>query len=180
MNSSSKTLPELSFLHSIFMVDETSPSGLKWKAYSKGRRKDLVAGSKTTNKSTGKTYWQVYVNKSCYYVHRIIYYLITSVDPGKCVIDHINGDGTMNSFENLRAISQQNNSLNHKLYKNNSSKFNGISYAKDRNKYQAYYYINRKQHHIGFYNTLDEAVKARNIYLEDQDDIDRLMPESLQ
>jgi hypothetical protein len=182
MNSKSKRLPKLNLLIELFSIDSASPSGLSWKTYSKGRRKDLCAGSKTFNKSTGKTYWQVYINKSAYYVHRIIYYLHTKKDPGKLIVDHINGDSTFNLIENLRAITQHENSINHKLYKSNKTKLTGICYSKAMTMYQAYVFRNGEQFHVGYFKTIDEAFKARLTYLSslnDEDDQRMLMPEEL-
>ena len=41
----------------------------------------------------------------------------------------------------------------------------GVSYKKDRRKWKAYRYINRKQIHVGYYDTEQEALEALNARL---------------
>ena len=183
MNNQTRALPELNLLKNLLLIDKQSPSGLRWKQYSKGKRKDLVAGSKTHNKHTGKTYWMVCIQQSSYMAHRIVYLICTEKDPVGKVIDHINGDSTFNSFENLRLVTQQENSCNHKLYKNNTCDFAGVSFNKSANKYVAYVYLNFKRIHLGYFDSLDDAIIARQQavkkYHMDEDDQQLLMPEHL-
>ena len=183
MNNKTRALPELNLLKDLLLVDDQSPSGLKWKEHSKGRRKDLVAGSKTHNKNTGKTYWTVCIQQSSYMAHRIVYLLCTETDPIGKVIDHINGDGTFNSFKNLRLVTQQENSCNHKLYKNNTCNFAGVSFNKLSNKYTAYIYLDFKRIHLGYFISLDDAIIARQQavkkYHMDEADTQALLPEDL-
>ena len=49
--------------------------------------------------------------------------------------------------------------------KNYSSKYKGVSYNKNKNKWQSYYYKNNKQIFVGTFNTEEEAYKALNEYL---------------
>jgi len=183
MNNQTRPLPELNFLKDLLLVDVQSPSGLRWKYYSKGRRKDLIAGSKTHNKRTGKTYWTICIKQSVYMAHRIVYLMCTEKDPVGKVIDHINGDSTFNSFKNLRLVTQQENCFNHKLYKNNTCNFTGVSFNKRSNKYTAYIYLNFKRIHLGYFDFLEDAIVARqkavNKYYMDEADTQMLLPDDL-
>jgi hypothetical protein len=183
MNNKTRLLPEFNLLKDLLLVDDQSPSGLKWKQYSKGRRKDLTAGSKTHNKRTGKTYWTVCIQQNSYMVHRIVYLMCTEKDPVGKVIDHINGDGTFNSFKNLRLVTQQENCFNHKLYKNNNCKFAGVSFNKLSKKYTAYIYLNFKRIHLGYFVSMEDAVIARqqavDKYHMTQEDTQFLLPDDL-
>lgn len=46
--------------------------------------------------------------------------------------------------------------------KNNTAGVTGVSFAKD-GQYRAYIYVNRKQIHLGVFDTLEEAAKARRV-----------------
>ena len=68
-------------------------------------------------------------------------------------IDHIDNCKNNNNIENLRVV---NNSEN----KQNSSNVKGYSWSKKRNKYEAQIRVNDKSHHIGSYDTAEEAREA--------------------
>ena len=180
MNSSTRVLPSLCFLKAMLFIDVTSPSGLRWRTYSKGKRKDLVAGSKTFNKRTHKTYWTVCIEGASYFAHRIVYYIQTGIDPVGSVIDHINGDGTCNQFSNLRLVTQRKNCLSHKLYSNNTSGICGVRFNEAASKYTAWIYIQRKQIHLGYFETFEEAIDARKeAERKRDDDAQALLPDNL-
>jgi hypothetical protein len=82
-------------------------------------------------------------------------------------VDHINGIKTDNRIENLRWCSQADNTRfeNHKLRKNNTSGYRGISFDKRGNKYQTEANINGKQLYIGRFDTLEMAIQERNKHL---------------
>jgi hypothetical protein len=82
-------------------------------------------------------------------------------------VDHINGIKTDNRIENLRWCSQADNTRfeNHKLRKNNTSGYRGISFDKRVNKYQTEANINGKQLYIGRFDTLEMAIQERNKHL---------------
>lgn len=48
-----------------------------------------------------------------------------------------------------------------KLNKNNTSGYRGISYKKDRGKYRAYIKYQGKDIFLGYFNDIDDAIKAR-------------------
>lgn len=95
----------------LFILDPESPSGLRWKTdrYNlKGNKGAIIvrggdiAGSK--NKLTG--YWQ-YINKAC---HRIVYALVHGECPEQLTVDHIDGNKSNNSIDNLQLLSRGDNS----------------------------------------------------------------------
>lgn len=76
----------------------------------------------------------------------------------KGVIDHINGDNKDNRRHNLRVVTQLENARNN--ISNNKYGCNGIRMTA-HGRYNARITVNYKQIHIGNYETLEEAIKAR-------------------
>jgi hypothetical protein len=129
--SSSKT-KELDYntFNQKFYVDETSPSGLRFKidVYAgKNYRslinsKDSVAGILSPDGS-----WSITHEKKPVKVHRVIYLLVNkSIDSSK-IIDHINGNPSDNSLNNLRQVCSKVNRRNLKIDKRNSTGVTGVS-----------------------------------------------------
>lgn len=92
--------------------------------------------------------------------HKVAWYFMTGIYP-LFDIDHINGDSTDNRWENLRDGSKV-NMHNMKIFKNNTSGFNGVSFDKSKGKYVAYYNcpVEGKPKKIGHYDCPLEAGEA--------------------
>lgn len=74
-------------------------------------------------------------------------------------IDHINGNRADNRIDNLRVVSNQENSKNSKKFNNNTSGYTGVS--KFKNKWRAYITVNGKQKHLGVFDSILDAVAKR-------------------
>lgn len=79
----------------------------------------------------------------------------------KGVVDHIDGNPLNNKKENLRICTQGENTLNKSFVSNNTSGFIGISYSKNKNRYDPEIRLNGKRCHLGYTKTLEEAVYKR-------------------
>lgn len=104
------------------------------------------------------TYYCTSNNKQFRRLHR---YILNITDP-KILIDHINHNGLDNRKCNLRICTNQQNLCNCTVPKNNTSGHKGVYFSKDKNKWTAQITLNNKTKYIGRYDTLEEAVKARN------------------
>lgn len=138
------------------VVDETSPSGLRWKISGKGRRKDLQAGS------FQRKYWAIMYKGVKYYNHRIIYFLKTGQDPENFTIDHINRDTTNNNVSNIRLATKKQQLGNTKINKKNKSGYKGVSLNAKSNKWYAFIRVERKSIFLGSYNNKEDAAIAYN------------------
>ena len=76
------------------------------------------------------------------------------------VIDHIDSNPLNNRLENLRIVSQRENTTFGTLKMNTSSKYTGVSWHKLTKKWKAHIKINGKLKHLGFFNTEEEAGRA--------------------
>ena len=97
-----------------------------------------------------------------YYAHRIIWLHYYGCWP-KDQIDHINHDATDNRIINLRDVTASENQRNRTLQKNNKVGHNGIYYDNERKQYRAQIYNGKNSKHIGRYDTLEEAIEARQL-----------------
>ena len=87
--------------------------------------------------------------------HRIMCYTFKNlnIDNEKLHIDHIDGNRINNNINNLRIVTHQENHFNRTTAK-------GFCWNKQKNKWQAYIYLNGKRHHLGYYTNEDDARKA--------------------
>ena len=136
---------------------EYRDGGLYWKD---GRCKGKRAGS--IDKSNG--YRRIHLGGKVLYEHRLIWELLNGEVPN--VIDHINQDRTDNRIENLRNCCQMINQSNRtgEADKDNTSGCRGVSWNKRKQKWEAYIALFKKRIRIGYYEDLDEAIKARKDY----------------
>lgn len=77
------------------------------------------------------------------------------------VIDHINCNPKDNRKQNLRICKQSENVQNKSFMSNNTSNFIGVSYRKDRDRYDPEIRKNSIRCHLGYTKTLEEAVYKR-------------------
>lgn len=76
----------------------------------------------------------------------------------KVIVDHLNNDKLDNNLNNLQLISQRNNSSKDK--KNKSSKYTGVCWVKDRNKWMSGIRINGKLKYLGLFKSEHDAHTA--------------------
>jgi hypothetical protein len=81
-------------------------------------------------------------------------------EPG-LVIDHRDGNPLNNQPSNLRFCTNAENSRNRELQGNNALKTKGVRWHHRDKKFHARITVHGKQHHIGSYDTLQEAKAAR-------------------
>lgn len=62
---------------------------------------------------------------------------------------------------NLRWVYQTTQIINQKLKSTNTSGYKGVNYSKQRKKWRARIWINKKETQLGLFNTIEEAINAR-------------------
>lgn len=98
-------------------------------------------------------YVHVKIEGRNYFAHRVIYKMLTGIEPG--MIDHIDGDGTNNRIENLRQVTLSQNQQNRK-----SSNPLGKGVYSHRRKFGARICKDGREVFIGLFQTPDEARAA--------------------
>jgi ribosomal protein L35AE/L33A len=99
-------------------------------------------------------------------VHRVIYCMQHGYMPD--FIDHINGNRDDNRIENLRAVTQQQNSYNGKIRTHNTSGSKNVSWNKRLQQWGVSITVNYKRKFLGLFEDLEladlVAMEARNKY----------------
>ena len=108
----------------------------------------------------GKYAISITIDRKRYVAHRIAWLLQTEKDPAGLLIDHIDGNPHNNAFANLRLATSGQNQCNQKTRNDNTSGLKGVSWSKERQKWQAGIQVNGKRIALGRFNTKEEAYAA--------------------
>jgi hypothetical protein len=134
-------------------VDDTSPTGLRWKKNAGHKRAGTVAGSIPDR----GLYSQVQFFGRAYQASRVVYALSHGMDIGDMQVDHVDRDRSNNSIKNLRLVSHRENCQN----KTNHGKHPpGVNWHKAANAFVASIYLNGSRKHLGCFASSDEAAAA--------------------
>ena len=76
-------------------------------------------------------------------------------------VDHINRNRLDNRKENLRFVTSTQNNINMGVCKINTSGYKGVNWDKRRQKWRARIKLHRKEIHLGYFETKEEAVNTR-------------------
>lgn len=111
-----------------------------------------------------KGYLLISVLNKRYRAHRLAWLYMTGKMPVD-QIDHINLNRLDNRFCNLRECNNEENNRNSRKKSTNTSGFRGVHFNKQTNKWQARARVNGKRHHIGLFNSAEEAGIAYEKYI---------------
>lgn len=138
------------------LLDYDSGTGIFiWRIGSKGAKAGSIAGCICDH-----GYMRISINNRRYYAHRLAWLHETGEWP-EYEIDHIDGNPGNNRFENLRAVTRQENMRNQKRRITNTSGVMGASWDKFYQKWHARIMVNGKNVHLGYFENFDDAVAAR-------------------
>lgn len=162
----SKPMPDYDYLHECFIYQDGC---LIWKkrpeSHFRTKRAFSMWNSKCGGKIAGRImrgksqYIQVGLDGIRYLAHRIILAMHKVEIPE--VVDHINGDGLDNRLENLRAATQRQNTKNNSGWRDKAIR-PGV-FERKNGRFTANIRIDGKQTSLGFFDTLKDAEKAREI-----------------
>jgi len=108
---------------------------------------------KWTARGKGKYYYAIrIVNKKAVLMHRLI-----MGTPSELVVDHLDHNGLNNQKNNLRNCTQSQNTQN--MIR---SRYQGVSWNKNEQKYTSKIGVRRKLFHLGYFDTPLDAAIAYN------------------
>jgi hypothetical protein len=84
-----------------------------------------------------------------------------SKDENQKCVDHIDNNPLNNCLFNLRWVTYQQNQFNKSMQKNNTSGIRGISFNKQKGKYESYIRTKKNKLHLGVFDSLEDAKLAR-------------------
>jgi len=108
----------------------------------------------------GYAYVRLYKRKKskCYKIHRLVYEAFKGkLIDGHC-IDHIDHNKQNNNVDNLRQVTNRQNSAHRK--NPGTSKYPGVSWSKNRRKWTAQFTVKNKKIHVGTFTDEKEAANA--------------------
>lgn len=106
-------------------------------------------------------YIQFKFNGKHMYAHRAIFLMHHGFLPKS--IDHINCNKLDNRIENLRESTTSQNGQNTFIRINNTSGIKGIYWCNKKNKWHARIKLDYKNIHIGYFNSIEEAIPILNL-----------------
>lgn len=98
------------------------------------------------------------IARKCIFMHRLIMGLTDS----KIEVDHEDLNGLNNQRNNLRKATRSQNAANMRSRKNSSSKYLGVYWDNNRQKWSAAITKNYKKKFLGYYDNETDAAKAYN------------------
>lgn len=149
------TYEELTTLFSYDESDSAKPLVRKTTT-SPNAKQGMRAGG--FDKSNG--YYNVYINKNKYKLHRLVWLYKTGSWP-KDQIDHINRNRSDNRFSNLRDVTNAGNKKNTTRRKDNTTGVTGVTYFKDCKMWRARINVDNKRVSLGLFQDKESAAIAR-------------------
>jgi uncharacterized protein YdaU (DUF1376 family) len=128
----------------------------RWAVSGRGIQKGAIAGSNATD-----GYKQVRVGFKTYRAHRLAWFLTHHAWPDG-EIDHINGDRADNRLCNLRVVARATNMQNQRRAHNDNHSCGllGVTWNKQHKRWQSKLQVNKKMHHVGYFETAESAHAA--------------------
>lgn len=117
--------------------------------------------------------WRIRFNYKAYLASRVIYYLHHQVDPGDSTVDHIDRNTLNNNVSNLVLATWQEQGLNQKRRRDNTSGARGVSWSKNGCYWTAQIGVNNTIVKLGAFDCKLEAAAAYNNALAERLDSTR-------
>ena len=114
-----------------------------------------VVGSSGT-----RGYLQCNIDGKPYKMHRLAWLYVRGVWP-EHQLDHINHNTADNRISNLRDVTCAHNHQNRARRTKSASGYLGVTWHRRDLRWHAYIEVDGKQHHLGYYSALPDAVNAR-------------------
>jgi len=159
-------LPELAYLQACFAYEpqtgrvvwlrrprEHFPTNRAWNRWNE------IWPGKVAGTERGAPYRQVKLAGRNYTAHRVIWCLMTGIDPPEGV-DHENRDKRDNRWDNLREATSTQNNANRKRLRSNTSGHQGVRWHAQSARWQVAIRINGTRRQVGSFVNFAKACQA--------------------
>lgn len=119
-----------------------------------------VKYNSTAGSVNSRGYILIKIDGVKYLAHRLAWLYVYGYCPEN-IIDHIDRDKLNNKIINLREVSRSCNVRNSNNRKDNTSGVKGVYWSNIERRWKSSISINNETKHLGTFNTLNDAVKAR-------------------
>lgn len=154
-----KELYKLCFEHLHY---EWATGKLIWKKRTSNRIKVGDEAGVIDIKKDGRKYRRISIRGHKVYAHRVIMMMVHGPFLHEVLVDHRDGDGLNNRYDNLRFADAGLNAANLKgLRTNNTSGVTGVTWWKTGGYWVARITIWRRVEHLGYFKRFEDAVAAR-------------------
>lgn len=99
-----------------------------------------------------------------YMAHRLIWAVYNNEWPHGC-LDHIDGNKSNNSINNLRMATRNQNAYNSKVKSSSSSGYKNVQWDSETQKWRVRVRVDGKRYHIGRFQDVNEARLAANDFM---------------
>jgi flagellar capping protein FliD len=151
-----KTLPTQTRLRELFNYDIDSGL-LTWKV----RTNNVVKVGDATKSYNNRGYGHTSCDGRRYKTHRLIMKWVYGDFDEQKEVDHINGNPSDNSIENIRLVDRKTQMRNLARHSNNTSGQTGVYWNKHGDKWQSYITVNKTLKYLGLFTEKADAIKAR-------------------
>lgn len=133
-----------------------------WKVNRKGTKGiGSVAGSINTHHKTGKRYVLIHTCGKHWRAHRLAWLFMYNSECDS-EIDHENGDGTDNRWDNLKKTDSKGNARNQRKRSGNAySNVMGVRWHRKAKKWVVGIHHKGKNKHLGLFTNFEQAVRVR-------------------
>jgi len=104
-------------------------------------------------------YIHIQIDRKLIYLHRLAFLYMTGAMPPN-EMDHIDGNGLNNKWENLRACTRSENNQNHAIRSDARSGFVGVGWHNQAGKWRARIKLNGREIFLGCFDDPKEASLA--------------------
>ena len=146
-----------------FVVDATSPSGLRMRIDSGQRSHQRRFAGDHAGYKDDKGYWVVGIGRTFVKISRIVWILANGQIPDGMFVDHKDGNPSNNILSNLQLVTNpENTRAINKLPCTSTSGFMGVSWRPEKQMWRSYFTRNGKRTYFGYFTDRIEAARRFN------------------
>jgi hypothetical protein len=153
------------------IINEMNKAFERWKVIDDYDSYSVSTFGRVRNDTTGKVlkgrsvnsdgYRLAHIQGTCVKIHRLVANAFINNPNNKKCVDHKDNNKVNNNITNLRWATHTENNINASMRKDNISGIKGVSWCKQQKKWRAQIQIDGLKIHLGCFDDIEDAKKAR-------------------